>query len=349
MFKCINAEEFKYEIMKDLITIGIPVYNVEKYVEKMLLSALNQVYGNIEYLVVDDKGNDGSMDIIRSIVAKHPRGKDVRIIEHDKNSGAGVGRISVIENAKGEYIFFMDSDDEITENCIEILYNKMKVSPVDFIAASFVRKDREGHVLDTLAYADETIRGRYVIANKFYNTKNRHVPVWNRLYATSFLRENNIRSIPFNVLEDNIFTFQVVLNALSCHYVSDITYNWYDTPNSVMNQSKGNKISERNASDCIESINFKKNYIKKISDIETQETIYRYIIFQIKHYSTGIACSVLLTKKQKKEFINKLLKFPFPFSKIIKFRRKLFFYFMYIVYKSPFTLTCFKIIDFISK
>ena len=336
--------------MEDLITLSMPIYNAEKYIEKALLSALNQTYAHIEYILVDDKGSDNSMEIARTLIASHPRKKDVRIIEHSENSGAGVARSTAINNAKGAYIYFMDSDDEITENCIEILYNTMKESPVDFVAASSVKKDRDGQIFDIQVYTDETIRGRYEIAKKFYKTKNRHIPVWNKLYTISFLRENNIRSIPFNVMEDNLFTFQVVLNALSCSYISDLTYFYYDTPKSVVNQSKANKTPERHANDFIESINFKIHYIKKINDIETRETVYRYIIFQIKHYVTRIHNSVLLTKKQKREYIYKLLvKFPLSFSEIFKYRQKLFFFFMYFVYKSPFTLQCFKVIDCFSK
>jgi glycosyltransferase involved in cell wall biosynthesis len=61
----------------DLITLSMPVYNVEKYVEKALLSALNQTYKNIEFIIVNDRGSDNSMEIVRRIISGHPRGKQV--------------------------------------------------------------------------------------------------------------------------------------------------------------------------------------------------------------------------------------------------------------------------------
>ena len=64
------------------VTLAMPVYNVEKYVERALLSALNQTFDSIEFLIVDDKGTDRSIEIVSEIVSTHPRGKDVRIIEH---------------------------------------------------------------------------------------------------------------------------------------------------------------------------------------------------------------------------------------------------------------------------
>ena len=335
--------------MNNLVTISIPIFNVEKYIENTLLSAFNQTYTNLEFILVDDRGQDNSMEIARTLIASHSRKMDIRIIVHERNSGAGVARATAIDNAKGEYIFFMDSDDEINENCIETLVHQMQQSSVDFVAASFARTNREKQLISTMVYVDETIRGRYEIAKRFYRTKNRHVPIWNKLYKTSFLRENNIRSIPFNLMEDNLFTFQVVLNALSCRYISEVTYSYYDTPNSVMNQAKGNNISERHANDFTESINFKKQYIKKINEIDTQETIYRYIIFQTKHYAITISNSVLLSKQQKKEFMKMLILFPFPFSKIRMYKKKIFFLLMFFIYKSPFTLQFFKLINYYSK
>lgn len=100
------------------VTLAMPVYNVEKYVERALLSALNQTFDSIEFLIVDDKGTDRSMEIVSEIVSTHPRGKDVRIIDHVVNQGTGATKNSAIREAKGEYLFFMDSDDCLSRDCI---------------------------------------------------------------------------------------------------------------------------------------------------------------------------------------------------------------------------------------
>ncbi|MDR1668056.1 MAG: glycosyltransferase, partial [Bacteroidales bacterium] len=116
--------------MDDLVTLSMPVYNVAPFVERALQSALNQTFENIEFLLVDDRGDDDSMDIVRRVVAQHPRGKDVRIIEHPVNIGTGAARNTAIDHASGKYLFFMDSDDEITEDAIEKLYRAMQETPV---------------------------------------------------------------------------------------------------------------------------------------------------------------------------------------------------------------------------
>jgi glycosyltransferase involved in cell wall biosynthesis len=94
----------------DKITLAMPVYNVEKHIEQALLSAFNQTYDNIEFLIVDDRGADNSMKIVNDIILEHSRGKDVRIIAHPQNIGTGATKNTAIKNATGKYIFFMDSD-----------------------------------------------------------------------------------------------------------------------------------------------------------------------------------------------------------------------------------------------
>ena len=91
-------------MMYPLITVSIPVYNCEKYIERSINSVLQQTYPNIEILLVDDKGNDSSSHIIKEIQSKH---KDkVRIVEHESNQGLSIVRNTGIDQAKGEYLFF---------------------------------------------------------------------------------------------------------------------------------------------------------------------------------------------------------------------------------------------------
>ena len=87
-----------------LVSIGIPVYNVEPYIEKCLLSVLNQTYENLEILVVDDCGSDNSMQIVSKLQRNTPRGFCLRIITQSKNGGSGEARNAVINQAQGKYL-----------------------------------------------------------------------------------------------------------------------------------------------------------------------------------------------------------------------------------------------------
>jgi glycosyltransferase involved in cell wall biosynthesis len=91
------------------VTIGIPVYRAVDYIEKTMESALNQSFESIEYLVVDDCGNDGTIDVVERLQKEHQRGKDIRILYNKQNLGVGKTRNVILEQAKGEYLYFLDS------------------------------------------------------------------------------------------------------------------------------------------------------------------------------------------------------------------------------------------------
>lgn len=232
----------------DLVTVSIPIYNAAEYVEKSLLSALNQTYKNIEYLLVDDKGTDNSMAIVEDIIRKHPRGEYVKIIEHPRNLGTGAARNSALESATGDFLFFMDSDDEITHDCIYILYHQIKETGVDLVCGSY----------------DASMISRIITDKKdlIYSYFDGKFPMtlWNKLYKVQFLRENDIKCIPHQTFEDNYFSFQVVLAANSLSLISDITYYYTIRPDSV---TRGGLWPERIFEQCVELFEYQLSIINK--------------------------------------------------------------------------------------
>ncbi len=213
-----------------LITLSMPVYNVSGFVEASLLSALNQTYPDIEYIIVDDKSTDDSMDVVRKVVNGHTRRDAVRIIDHVVNKGLGDTRNTSIDNARGEYIYFMDSDDVIAPDCIEKLVGYMEETPVDFIASSRMRKTFDGKLIVKDIYTPVVVhdKGELSVARFRYVHNNKILAeVWNKLYNTEFLRKNNIRCIPGVHVEDVSFSYQVNLAARSCRLVPDITYTYH--------------------------------------------------------------------------------------------------------------------------
>ncbi len=167
----------------------MPIYNVEKYIERALLSALNQTYQNLEILIVDDLGHDNSMDIVYQLKSTHPRGNCIRIITHKKNLGLGGTRNTAIESAQGKYLYFMDSDDAIVPDCIETLYNIISHEKVDFVAAGINQIDENENSLKITNYPNITRKGKLCMAQYFYEEKNEiWVTTWNKLYNLSFLK-----------------------------------------------------------------------------------------------------------------------------------------------------------------
>ena len=112
--------------MRNLVTIGIPVYNAEDYVEDMILSALGQTYPYIEILIVDDCGTDGSIDIVNKLQQLHPRGNALRILHNESNRGVGFSRNRIIDEAQGRFLYFLDSDDIIDVKTISLLMKQAR-------------------------------------------------------------------------------------------------------------------------------------------------------------------------------------------------------------------------------
>jgi len=215
--------------MNELITIGIPVYNAENYIEKSLFSALNQTYKTIEYLIVDDKGTDNSIDIIKNIASTHPRGKAIKIIVHPENLGIGEGRNTIIKFASGKYLFFMDNDDELSIDCIQKLYDEMIRADVDIVCGSY--NDINKTVI-THSPPDRFVeKDKIQIFLSYFNGRF-HCFTWNKLFKISFLRENKILC-RHRIIDDHYFTLQVLLYANSYSVIPDITYFHYQTATSA--------------------------------------------------------------------------------------------------------------------
>lgn len=210
----------------DLITISMPIYNVEKCVERALLSALNQSYENLEFIIVDDKGNDNSIEIVKDIILKHPRGRYVRIIEHDCNRGTGATKNTAIKNAKGRFLYFMDSDDEISSDCIYKLYEEIYRTKVDVVSGSY-KKITPINTIDCSMQQTVEINKESIILSFF----DGRFPVytWNKLYDLDFLKKFNIACVDNQTIEDNYFTFQVLLHARSYSIIPDITYSYIES------------------------------------------------------------------------------------------------------------------------
>ncbi len=206
------------------VTISFPVYNVKDTVEAALKSMLNQDYDNIEFLIVDDKGSDNSMKIVSEIVKDHPRREHVRFIEHSQNSGLGSVRNTSIENATGDYIYFMDSDDELTPDCISLLVEEMLNSDAEIVVGS-AQIFNNGIPTNIIGFDKKY---GFDITHKlsidvFENGFKYPVYMWNKLFRLNFLRVNDIKCVhPY--VEDDVFTFKTIMSVQKCICIPNVTY-----------------------------------------------------------------------------------------------------------------------------
>ena len=127
------------------ITIAFPVYNVAAYVERSLCSALEQTFPlPYEVLVIDDKGSDGSMAIVNRLQQEHPQGSRIRIIEHPQNKGLGEASNTAIDNARGKYLLFLDSDDRLAPDALQVLYTKAEEAQAQVVIGSYEEVNEQG-------------------------------------------------------------------------------------------------------------------------------------------------------------------------------------------------------------
>ena len=169
------------------VTIGVPVYNAEKYVVKCLESVFAQTLDGIELLLIDDKGNDNSMSVVRDYISKHPKRDLVRIIEHEHNMGVGCSRNTIAGEARGKYLFFMDSDDYISSDSIKLLYNKAEETNAETVWGSTMKVDFfTGKLTPFWKYPDLELFGKDKLINYEYESRDTKLltVAWNILFKT---------------------------------------------------------------------------------------------------------------------------------------------------------------------
>lgn len=133
-------------MQKELVSVITPVYNAAAFIEKTVQSVLNQTYTNIEHILVDDCSTDNSEAIINEMIAEDSR---IKYIKLQENSGAAVARNVGIENARGQFVAFIDSDDVWRTDKLEKQISYMQDNKYAFTYTNFEMVSEDGHVLNT--------------------------------------------------------------------------------------------------------------------------------------------------------------------------------------------------------
>lgn len=222
------------------VTIVIPVYQVEDYIESCLTSVVNQTYsGEIECVVVDDCGTDSSWQIVVDFISEYNGKIDFKLIRHTGNKGLSAARNTGMDHASGEYIYFLDSDDEITPECIERLVKPLENYKYDFVTADFTIVG--GRPVTTYLKA----RGEYKSGIKeAYYRKDWNVTAWNKLCNIDFLRLNNLRFKEGIIHEDILWSFYLASFARSMYASKVKTYIYNTREASIMGSMKLTKSKD---------------------------------------------------------------------------------------------------------
>lgn len=208
------------------VSVVIPIYNVEAYLEDCLKSVLNQTLTDIEVICV----NDGSTDKSLSILEKYAKEDKRMIVINQENAGHAVATNIGMTYATGEYLFLMDSDDIIEFNALELTYNKARENDVDFVIFKAINyNNAEEKYYETKSYTMKEVYNQ-VHDNVFSYEEVKDlifmmsVTPWSKLYNRRFISENNIIFPEGLIFDDNIFFWEVLFNAKRIVFLNEFLF-----------------------------------------------------------------------------------------------------------------------------
>ena len=214
--------------MNPLISIIIPVYNVEKYIEKCVDSLTAQTYKNIEIILIDDGSTDSSGAICDKYAAEDSRVK----VFHKENGGVSSARNLGLDNARGEWVTFVDSDDWVNDSYIQNLYSSV-CDEVDLVVSSAI-------LVNHSSPYKYSYRKTKISQNNFEELFNsfdldKRTSPWGKLYATQVIKDNNLRFIQgMHIGEDAQFLYRYLVSCRDVIISNHMDYFYcYDTEGSL--------------------------------------------------------------------------------------------------------------------
>lgn len=297
-------------------SIIIPVYNVEKYLAESLNSIRNQTFGDFEVICVNDGSTDNSLDILQEYAKKDNRFR----IYSQENQGQGKARNFAIDNSKGKYIIFVDPDDFIDADALEIINQKFNETNADVIQLDFktfldgsheektwnfskrIKKHFNCTLHDGSIYRWNEIRGSNFI--------DMSMSTWDKAYKSSFIKNNDIKFAPIRFGEDHLFSIGATILAEKILYLQKAFYHYRTRPDSTVN-----KVSDGNF--CVfDNIELVKNFLISKNLYHRYESIFEdYKLTILAWHYSGISessaeaylkkCSEILTEGEYKSFMEK--------------------------------------------
>ena len=283
-------------MIKDLISVIVPVFNAEKYLRASLDSILGQTYQRIEIILIDDGSTDGSGDICDEYARIDPRIKTF----HQKNGGVSKARNVALSMISGEYFTFVDGDDTIERTYLEFMLKEMKEHDVDLVRCSWFR----GNAQKTY-FVPFNETGEYLVNLSNLNDLLYFANIW------GLFRSENLNNILFDeclkYAEDNLFVFEYFLNSRKNMLLLEKPMYHYTVANDsathidVFEQIKRSK----KFLDRIEKLDFPKEKLRKLMD----RYIYKdYLVLYYFFVDKGISSKDVFSKQKVLSILNTLRK-----------------------------------------
>lgn len=317
-------EEYLYKV-----TIGMPVYGVEKYICKCLTSVLNQTFNDdIEVLVVDDLGPDKSMDIVRDIQKSHPKGNLIKILTQPQNMGCWAARNRILDEAQGKYLLLVDSDDYLSEDAVEKLYDAAEQYQAEAVYGSVESVDENGNSANfsqgDMKLPFKTLLEENELAS--YANQNLHATlynfIWNVLLRMDFIKKNNLRFHETRFADDILFETDMQPLIERAVLLPEDTYYYVLRPGSLSNFQHRNVIKLSEIEQYIKIYSYIKNQVKQLKG----KPYYEIRCAKVMIYMFYIICGALknrnkITPHLSNEMICNAMKHPVGLSEMLTFKK----------------------------
>lgn len=253
------------------LSIIIPIYNVEKYIERTLRSVLNQDIdkSECEIIIINDGSPDSSEEIVTQIINE---GYEIKLF-NQSNQGLSAARNSGIKKAKGDYLWFVDSDDWIKDNCLSSLFKCMDGCVDEIVIGAATVSDDGNNIQGEInmypRFHNEKLDGKSCWKNKICHIATAQLAI----YRSGFLRENNLSFIPGIFHEDFDFCIKASYLSKKTLYLSEIYYYLRHNPNSITRS-----INPKKSFDYIIVAQSLKRFLDKYVDESDISILFHYYI-----------------------------------------------------------------------
>ncbi|MBQ4104836.1 MAG: glycosyltransferase family 2 protein [Clostridia bacterium] len=295
--------------MQELVSIVVPVYNVEKYLDRCIKSIINQTYENLEIILVDDGSTDSSPRMCDSYAEKDNRIK----VLHKENAGAGLARNSGLELATGRYIFFFDSDDYVDTTTVEKCVNTAKSKKADVVMFGRCNVYDDGTVKEDklpesdIEFVGESVKNQ-LLPGLFTYELGFGISVWGKMFDLNIIRSSGISYMSEREVfsEDAVFILDVFSKVRKVSVLCENLYYYYKNDNSYSRTYKSNHqpLCDEFLSVCTEHAE-QFNYPQKVVNYIKS----RYHTYSLVGMKQLVASD--LPKNEKKCELRKIFRNPF--------------------------------------
>lgn len=224
--------------MSNLVSVIMPVYQVSDFVERCLRSVMNQTYNDLECIIVNDATKDDSIEKCERLIDDYEGTIRFRIVHHERNRGLSAARNTGTKAATGDFVCYVDSDDEMMPDCVEKLVRAAlehpKAEMVIGNAQFFLNGYKERVSLDD--GMPSVIRSNQEALSLYYQQRITN-GAWNKLVRRAFIERHNLYFKEGIIVEDILWMFYVMKYISTIPLVKDITYHYYKRPGSIMTSS----------------------------------------------------------------------------------------------------------------